>query len=54
LLIATVTTKPVMIDSRLGPDVQMVSPASTVGVRSSAELRRLPDARPGAGGHAGV
>ena len=46
--------KAVMIDSRLGSDVQMVSAASTVGVRSSADIAAPARRPPGAGGHAGV
>ena len=41
--------KAVMIDSRLGPDVQMVSAASTVGVRSSADIAAPARRPPGRG-----
>ena len=41
--------KAVMIDSRLGPDVQMVSAASTVGVRSSADMAAPARRPPGRG-----
>ncbi len=46
--------KAVMIDSGLGPDVQMVSAASMVGVRSSADIAAPARRPPRAGGHAGV
>lgn len=45
--------KAVMIDSRLGPDVQMVSAASTVGVRSSADFAAPARRPPGRGGACG-
>jgi hypothetical protein len=41
--------KAVMIDSRLGPDVQMVSAASTVGLRSSADIAAPARRPPGRG-----